>query len=135
MNVNKTFHAGRLTRDPQISYLPSQTAVVEFGLAVNRNWMKDGIKQEEVLFIECKMYGKRAEVINKYIDKGDPIFIEGHLKIDTWKQDDGHNRSKTYIVVDNFEFVSTTEKQAEGYNEPAKKEVEQQVDDDGEIPF
>ena len=66
-SFNKVMLLGNLTRDPQLSYTPSQTAVVEIGLAVNRKFKKqDGTQSEEVCFVDCQMYGKRAEVINKY---------------------------------------------------------------------
>ena len=106
MSFNKTMLWGNLTRDPQLSYTPNQTAVCEFGIAVNRKWTsQDGTKQEEVLFMDCKMFGKRGEAINKYCVKGDPLFVEGHLQLDTWKQDDGLQRSKIRLIVENFQFI------------------------------
>jgi single-strand DNA-binding protein len=105
-SYNKVILIGNLTRDPQLSYLPSQTAVVEFGLAVNRKFKKqDGSQGEEVCFVDCQMFGKRAEVINKYFKKGDPIFAEGRLKFDSWQGQDGQKKSKLRVFVENFEFV------------------------------
>ena len=136
MNFNKIILVGNLTRDTQLSYLPNQTPVVEFGMAVNRNWTgKAGNKQEETLFIDCKMFGKRAEVINKYCDKGNPLMIEGRLCYRTWKQDDGTKRVKYEVVVESFEFVPTGEKVSAGYSEPAKKEAEQKAVDGDDVPF
>lgn len=105
-NLNKVFLMGNLTRDPQLSYLPSQTAVVEFGLAMNRTFKKqDGSQGQEICFVDCQMFGKRAEVINKYLKKGDPIFLEGRLKFDQWNAQDGSKRSKLRVFVENFEFL------------------------------
>lgn len=105
-NLNKVFLMGNLTRDPQLSYLPSQTAVVEFGLAMNRVFRKqDGTEGRESCFVDCQMFGKRAEVINKYLKKGDPIFLEGRLKYDQWNAQDGSKRSKLRVFVENFEFL------------------------------
>ncbi len=85
-NLNRVLLMGNMTRDPQLTYLPSQTAVVEFGLAMNRKFKKqDGSQGEEICFVDCQMFGKRAEVINKYFKKGEPIFIEGRLKLDSWQ--------------------------------------------------
>ena len=70
-NFNKVILVGNLTRDPQLSYLPSQTAVVEFGIATNRKWKaQDGQQREEVCFVDCRAFGKPAETINKYCKKG-----------------------------------------------------------------
>lgn len=103
---NKVLLMGHFTRDPQLSYLPNQTAVVEFCLAANRRYKKqDGSQGEEVCFVDCQMFGKRAEVVNKYFKKGDPIFIEGRLKFDSWQAQDGSKKSKLRVFVENFEFV------------------------------
>lgn len=103
---NKVFLMGHLTRDPQLSYLPNQTAVVEFCLAENRKYKKqDGSPGEESCFVDCQMFGKRAETVNKYFKKGDPIFIEGRLKLDQWDTKDGSKRSKLRVFVENFEFI------------------------------
>lgn len=107
-SFNKVILLGNLTRDPQLSYLPSQTAVVEFGMAVSRRFKKqDGSQGEEVCFVDCQMFGKRAEVINKYIKKGNPLFVEGRLKFDSWQSQDGQKRSKLRVFVENFEFISS----------------------------
>ena len=76
-NFNKVMLIGNLTRDPQLSYTPNQTAVVDFGLAVNRRWTgQDGQSRDETCFVDCRMFGKRAEVVNKYCKKGNPLFVE-----------------------------------------------------------
>ena len=104
--MNKIILLGNLTRDPQLSYLPSNTAVCEFGIAVNRKFKKqDGTQGEEVLFIDCQIFGKRADVINKYFKKGNPILVEGRLKLDQWQDQQGNNRSRHKVFVENFEFV------------------------------
>lgn len=104
-NLNKVLLMGNMTRDPQLSYLPSQTPVVEFGLAINRKFKKqDGTMADETCFVDCQMYGKRAETVNKYFKKGDPIFVEGRLKFDSWEKD-GKKQSKLRVFVDNFEFL------------------------------
>lgn len=105
-SLNKVLLMGNMTRDPQLSYLPSQTPVVEFGLAVSRRFKKqDGSQGEETCFVDCQMFGKRAEVVNKYFKKGEPIFVEGRLKFDQWNAQDGSKRSKLRVFVENFEFI------------------------------
>ncbi len=105
-NFNKVLLMGNLTRDPQLSYLPSQTAVVDFGLAVNRRWTgKDGQAKEEVCFVDCRAFGKQAETINKYLTKGRAVFLEGRLTFDSWTAQDGSKRSKHRVTVENFQFL------------------------------
>ncbi|MBN2019100.1 MAG: single-stranded DNA-binding protein [Sedimentisphaerales bacterium] len=105
-NFNKVLLMGNLTRDPQLSYLPSQTPVVEFGIAVNRKWTsKEGDSKEEVCFVDCRAFGRTAENINKYLHKGQPLFVEGRLVYDTWTAQDGSKRSKHRVHVDNFQFI------------------------------
>lgn len=105
-NFNKVLLMGNLTRDPQLSYLPSQTAVVDFGLAVNRRWTgKDGEKKEETCFVDCRAFGRMAENINKYLVKGRALFVEGRLQFDSWTAQDGSKRSKHRVTVENFQFL------------------------------
>lgn len=105
-SFNKVILLGNITRDPALSFLPSNTAVVEFSLAMNRTYKKqDGTQGEEVAFVDCQMFGKRAEVINKYVHKGDQLLVEGRLKLDQWDAQDGSKRSKLRVMVENFEFM------------------------------
>ena len=114
-NFNKILLAGNLTKDPQLSYLPSQTAVVEFGLAVNRTWTgKDGQKKEEACFIDCRAFAKQAETMNKYLKKGSPVLIEGRLKFDSWTAQDGSKRSKHSVFVETFQFLGSGPGQGQG---------------------
>jgi single-strand DNA-binding protein len=110
-NVNRVILIGNLTRDPQLKYLPSQTAVVEFGLATNRKFKAaNGEDREEVCFVDCSAFGKTAEVINQYCQKGRPIFIEGRLKFDSWEdKQGGGKRSKLTVVIENFQFLGSRE--------------------------
>jgi len=106
-SFNKVLLMGNLTRDPQLKYLPSQMAVVEFGIACNRKFRTaNGEDREEVTFVDITSFGKQAEVINQYFTKGKPIFIEGRLKYDSWEdKQGGGKRHKLSVVVDNFQFI------------------------------
>ena len=107
-SYNKVILLGNLTRDPELRYMPSQKAVVDFGLATNRKWRSsDGQDRTEACFIDCTMFGRRAEVISKYFSKGSPIFVEGRLTYDSWTSQDGTKRSKLKVTVENFEFVGS----------------------------
>ncbi len=138
-NFNKVLLMGNFTRDPQLTYLPSQTAVVDFGLAVNRRWKsREGEDKDETCFVDCRMFGKRAEVINKYCKKGNPLFIEGRLTFDSWTSQDGTKRSKLRVTVENFEFLGGASGQGARQTEQnagqADSQVEQNRNSD-DIPF
>ena len=115
-SFNKVLLMGNLTRDPQLKYLPSQTAVVEFGVACNRKFRTaNGEDKEEVTFVDVTSFGKQAEVINQYFQKGKPIFIEGRLKFDSWEdKQGGGKRSKLTVVIENFQFVGGRDGGGEG---------------------
>lgn len=105
-SFNKIILIGNLTRDPQLSYLPSQTPVCEFGLATNRRWKsQDGQQREETCFIDCRAFGKQAETLNQYLSKGRQLFVEGRLSFDTWETQDGQKRSKHRVTIENFQFL------------------------------
>ena len=105
-NYNRVILVGNLTRDPQLTYTPSQTAVVDFGIAVNRNWTdQNNQKREEVCFVDVRAFGKQAETINHYLSKGRQILVEGRLQYQQWQAQDGSKRSKHIVVIENFQFL------------------------------
>jgi len=112
-SFNKVILLGNLTRDPQLRYLPSNTAVCEFGLATNRRWKdRDGNQKEEVCFVDVSAFGRQAETINQYLTKGRSILVDGHLRFESWTGQDGQKRSKLSVVVDTFQFVGGRADQA-----------------------
>jgi len=127
MNYNKVILGGNLTRDPQLSYTPNQKAVVEFGLAINRKWKREGQEHNDVCFVDCVAFGKTGENINQYLGKGDPLFIEGELKFDQWTAQDGTKRSKHKVAVQSFQFIGGKS------NQDTQQQARQVSDDD--IPF
>ena len=143
-NFNKVMLMGNLTRDPQLSYTPNQTAVVDFGMAVNRRWTgQDGNQRDETCFVDCRMFGRRAEVVNKYCKKGNPLFVEGRLTFDSWEAQDGTKRSKLRVTVENFEFIGGggggpagggTGQAGQSYGGGAPAPAQPPVSDD-DIPF
>lgn len=133
-SFNRVTLLGNLTRDPQLSYTPNQMAVVEFGLAINRKWTgQDGSEKEEVCFVDCKAFGKRAENINKYCDKGNPLLVEGRLAFHQWQQADGLKRSKLEVVVENFTFIPIGDK--EQLTKSDDDSSPPPTNDDSSIPF
>jgi single-strand DNA-binding protein len=140
-NFNKVLLIGNLTRDPQLSYTPNQTAVADFGLAVNRRWKgQDGENREETCFVDCQAFGRLAENINKYLSKGRPLFVEGRLTFNSWTAQDGTKRSKHRVTVENFQFLSgprDTDRIEQGVSEKSVGAEEQGGDNIGadDIPF
>ena len=105
-NLNKVMLMGNLTRDPELRYTPNNTAVVNMGMAINRRWRnQQGEQQEETTFVDLEGFGRTAEVLNQYLKKGRPVFIEGRLKLDQWQNKEGQNRSKMKVVIEQFQFI------------------------------
>jgi len=107
-NYNKVILAGNLTRDPQLSYTPNNTAVTEFGMAINRRWKSQGGEnREETCFADCRIYGRQAETFNEYMAKGRPVLVEGRLQYQQWTAKDGAKRSRHMVIVENFQFLGS----------------------------
>jgi single-strand DNA-binding protein len=108
MNLNKVMLAGNLTRDVELKYTPSGREVAELALAVNERWKNaDGQVQEATTFVECRAWGKLAEVLAKHFHKGKPIFIEGRMRQEEWTDKETQKkRRKTLVVIDTFQFLN-----------------------------
>lgn len=107
-SFNKVILMGNLTRDVELKYTPGNQAVAQIGIAVNRRYKtKEGEDREETTFVDCEAWGRTAEVMNQYLAKGRPVFVEGRLKLDQWQDKDGGNRSKLKVVIDTFQFVDS----------------------------
>ena len=105
--MNKVIVVGNLSRDPEIRYTQSGTAVGNFSLAVSRKWTKDGQQQEETSFIDCTAFGKQAELIGQYVHKGNKLGVVGRLKQDSWQdKETGKTRSKLGVIVEEMEFLT-----------------------------
>jgi single-strand DNA-binding protein len=106
-NYNKVMLIGNLTKQPEMDYLPNNTPVTRFGLAVNRKFKRsDGEHGEDTLFVDCEAFGKLAEVINQYLGKGSAAFVEGRLKLDQWEdRQTGAKRSKHKVNVESVQFL------------------------------
>ena len=102
-SLNKVLLIGNLTRDPELRYTPSGTAVCTFGLATNRSWTTDtGEKHEEPEFHRIVAWNKLAELCSQFLVKGRQIYVEGRLQTRSWTTQDNQQRSTTEIVIDNM---------------------------------
>ena len=119
MSINRVNISGNLTRDPELRATASGTQVLSFGVAVNdrRRNPQTGEWEDYPNFIDCTMFGTRAEAVSRYLSKGAKVAIEGKLRYSSWERD-GQRRSKLEVIVDEIEFMSRGQ-QAGGYAQPA----------------
>lgn len=106
-SFNQVTLIGNLTRDVEVRFIPSGTAVADVSLAVNEKWTdKAGQKQESVAFIDCTLWGRSAELAGEYLTKGSPVLFAGKLVQDTWDdKETGQKRSKLKVKVDTMQFL------------------------------
>ncbi len=110
IELNKVLLMGRLTRDPELRYIPSGTAVCKLRLAADRTYSdkNSSERQKETLFIDVDAWGKTAEFCNEYMKKGSAVYVEGRLKLDSWKdKETGKDVQKVAIVADRVQFGET----------------------------
>lgn len=100
----------RLTRDVELKYLPSGSALANIGLACSKKYKtQSGEQKEDVCFIDGAIFGRLAEVANQYLKKGSKIYIDGELKFEQWQDQNGNNRSKHTISINTFEMLDSKE--------------------------
>ncbi len=121
-SYNKVILLGNLTRDPELRYTPKGTAVARLGLAVNRSYKSEtGETKEEVTFLDVDAWGKQAELIGQYLRKGNPLFVEGRLRLDQWDdKQTGQKRSALKVVMENFQFIGGRAEGGQGAAAPSR---------------
>ncbi len=112
MSINRVVLTGNLTRDPEVRRTQSGMAIMSFGLAVNdrRKNSQTGEWEDYANFIDCTMFGTRAEAVSNYLSKGSKIGLEGKLRWSQWERD-GQKRSKLEVIADEIEFLSPKKQQ------------------------
>jgi len=115
MSINRVVISGNLTRDPELRRTQSGMAIMSFGVAVNdrRRNQQTGEWEDYANFIDCTMFGNRAESLSNYLSKGTKVAIEGKLRWSQWERD-GQKRSKIEVIVDELEFMSSRDRQGGG---------------------
>jgi single-strand DNA-binding protein len=132
-SLNKVFLMGNLTRDPELRYVPSGTAVANFSVAVNRVYKdKAGEKKEEATFVRVVVWGKIAEVCGEYLTKGSPVLVEGRLQSRSWEGQDGQKKNTLEVVADSVQFLGSRPKK-EGAADVAAPENVRSVDLDADF--
>jgi len=158
---NKVIIVGNLTRDLELRYAPSGTAIGSTGIASTRKFKGgDGQMKDEVLFVDITAFGRTAEVMNQYLRKGSKVLVEGRLKLESWTDQNGGKRSKHVVTIENMTMLDSKgtnpSDNVGGYNQqsaptnsytppsqsapstPAQKQEQSipEIDiDDDEIPF
>lgn len=130
-SVNRVILIGNLGRDPEVRYGPTGDAIANFSLATSEKWTgKDGQKQERTEWHRVEVFGKTAEIVRDYCQKGKPVYIEGAIHYDEWTDKDGNKRNTTKIKVSgpNSRLVLLGGKSD-------KPEASAPVADDSDVPF
>lgn len=108
MSINKVMATGNLTRDPELRATPAGTQVLRFGMAVNdraRN-QQTGEREDRPNFVDCVIFGARAEAMARILAKGMKVAVEGRLRYSSWQDKEGNRRSKLEVVVDEIDLMS-----------------------------
>lgn len=152
-SFNKVILMGNLTRDPEVRYLSSGTAVADLALAINEDYKnKDGEKVESTVFVDVVVWARQAETCGQYLSKGSPVLVEGMLQLDKWQTKEGENRSKLRVRAVRVQFLgagrggdgaaaergSAVQSDAGGASEgsfPAEAPPADGVADDDNLPF
>ena len=109
MSINRVIVSGNLTREPEVRTTASGNPVMGFGIAVNdrRKNSQTGEWEDYPNFIDCTMFGARAQSVSRFLSKGSKVAIEGKLRWSQWETNEGQKRSKIEIIVDEIEFMSS----------------------------
>jgi single-strand DNA-binding protein len=152
-SFNRVILLGNVTRDLELRYTPSGMAVTDLGMAVNdRRKNANGEWVEETTFVDVTLWGRTAEVASEYLSKGQPVFIEGRLKLDSWETNDGQKRSKLKVVGEKMQLLGSrggggggggggasrppARQQESGYSqEPPRQDAPPSAPPDDDIPF
>ncbi|HXN06063.1 MAG TPA: single-stranded DNA-binding protein [Nitrospiria bacterium] len=129
-SFNKVILMGNLTKDPEVRYTPSGTAVANFSLAVNHRYKQGEENKDEVCFIDIVVFGKQGENCGQYLHKGNGVIVDGRLQQRRWETDDGQKRAKHEVVAQSVQFLP----KREGAGEKGETVMED-INDGGDVPF
>jgi len=125
---NKVIMIGNLTRDIELKYLPSGSAIAKGAIATSHKYKtQTGEQKDEVCFLDFTVFGKGGEILNQYVRKGSKVMLEGRLAFEQWQAQDGSNRSRHALIVSEFKFLDTKADSANmgggnSYNTPAQQQ-------------
>lgn len=137
--MNKCILTGRITKDPVLEHTKNGTPICQFNIATNRPVIRDG--KREVDFITCIIWNKSAENLVKYQRKGNLIAVLGELRVDTYKDKNGENKYKSYVLVNEVEYLEakkdmSDDEYEEFQNMSIKKKAKETIKiEDKDLPF
>ena len=120
MSINRVIITGNLTRDAELRAAQSGTSILHIGVAVNDRWRNPQTDQWEDRpnYIDCVMFGNRAQNVSQYLSKGQRVMIDGKLRYSQWERD-GQKRSKIEVIIDDLDFASPRGSGQGGYDSSA----------------
>jgi single-strand DNA-binding protein len=133
-SLNKVILMGHLTRNPELRYTPNGTPVTTVGLAVNRRYRQGDESKEDVCFIDVAVFGRQAETVSEYLQKGSPALVEGRLQWRSWETEDGQRRTKHEVVAERVQFLPSPAAVREDGRDTAETSDDTPFDTD-DVPF
>jgi len=128
---NKIILVGNLTRDIELRYAQSGTAIAKTAIATSRKFTSNGEKKEEVCFVDITFFGRSAEVANQYLRKGSKILVEGRLNFEQWSDQNGQKRSKHSVIVETMQMLDSKGDQSSGGYRNSQQQPNQATPYDG----
>jgi single-strand DNA-binding protein len=135
-SLNRVQLIGNLTRDPELRYTPSGSAVCTFSIATNRTWTTDtGEKKDDTEFHRIVSWNKLAEICSQFLTKGRKVFVEGRLSTRSWTAQDGTQKQSTEIVISDMILLDNRRTEGAPMAEPDESSpVKQQVQSEKQKP-
>jgi single-strand DNA-binding protein len=133
-SLNRVCLLGRLTRNPDVRHSPDGTPVAALGLAVNNRIKRsDGSWQDDPCFFDVVVFGNQAEACAEYLNKGDPVLLEGRLQYRTWQDQQGNKRSKHEVIAFRVQFLPKPGPRPEADDSLLGASIG--AEDDEDVPF
>jgi single-strand DNA-binding protein len=133
-SYNSVVLVGNVTRDPEVKFLQSGTAVCDLGLAINERVKRGDDYVDEPVFVDVTLFGRTAEVAGEYLAKGAPVLIAGRLKYEQWEKD-GQKRSKLKVVAEKLQMLGQRQRSEDSQERQERPQEQSQVPVQEEIPF
>lgn len=133
-NFNRTILAGNLTRDPELRYTPSGTAVCSFDLAINSFYTDSkGEKKEDATFVPITVWKRQAELCAEYLKKGRSVLVEGRIKQERWTDKEGKPRTRLTVIASLARFLGAPPTKTDTPASPPDDTAQEQPEEN--IPF
>lgn len=135
--MNKVILIGNVTRSIEVKLTPKGMAVAATSLAINRTYKDDsGQKREEATFVDVELWGRLAEIAGEYVKKGDPLYIEGRLKQESWEEKEtGKKRTRLKVVAESLQLLGSRPGKPIEKPDSAKESVSRPLDPQDDGPF